>query len=73
MDEDAPLGQASQEVPSRTIRLEAGHTEPAGLAVILGAAVAGHSVLEDLVAGAGSLQLRGVCEVADNGDSRNVS
>lgn len=67
---DAPLGQAEEEVAARAF-CEARDAEPARLAVVLGPAVAGDRVLEDLAAAARGLQLGRVGEVADDGDARD--
>lgn len=63
-----PLLQALQKIAARAFGLKAGDAEPAGLAVVFGAAVGGDGVPEDLAAGAGGLQLGGVCEIAHDGD-----
>jgi len=70
---DEPLGQAPEEVPARALALEARNPEPAGLTVVLGPAVAGYGVLENLVPRASSLQLGRVREVTDDGDARDVA
>lgn len=64
------LGQAEEEVAARAL-CEARDAEPARLAVVLGPAVAGDGVLEDLAAAARGLQLGRVGEVADDGDTRD--
>jgi hypothetical protein len=64
-----PLGNRLKVVAARPLLLEAGDVEPAGCAVVAGARAAGDSVAEDLVAGAGGLELRGAGEVTHDGDS----
>lgn len=71
--ENAPLGQALEVVATGTGGLEAGNTEPAGLAVIPGPAVAGDGVLEHFVSRAGGLQLGRVGQVADDGDAGDAT
>lgn len=65
-----PLGK-SEEVVAATALEESSDAEPAGLAVIAGAAVAGDGVLDDLAAAAGGDNLGGVSEVADDGHAGN--
>lgn len=47
---------------------EASDSEPTGLAVVPGAAVAGHSVAEDFATGTGGVNLGGVGEITNDGD-----
>ena len=47
---------------------EASDSEPTGLAVVSGAAVAGDSVAEDLATSAGGVNLGGVGKITDDGD-----
>jgi hypothetical protein len=47
---------------------ETSDSEPTGLAVVAGSAVAGDSITEDLAAGAGGVNLGGVGEITDDGD-----
>jgi hypothetical protein len=63
----SPLGQAEHEVAAGAFS-KAGDTEPAGLAVVLGTGVAGDGVADDVAPATGLLQLRGVGEVANDGD-----
>lgn len=67
-ERNVPLGEAHEEVLAGTLS-EAGNAEPAGLAVVLGTAVASDSVLEDLAARVGGDDLGGVGEVANDADA----
>lgn len=65
-----PLGQAQQEVTARPLH-KGSDAEPARLAVVLGAAVAGDGVADELAAGGGLVHLGGVGQVADDVDPGN--
>ncbi|KAI9166738.1 Glutathione synthetase large chain [Paramyrothecium foliicola] len=64
---DAPLGQAQQVVAASGLGDEVGDAEPAGLAVVAGARVAGDGVADELAAVGAGVQLWGVGQVADDG------
>lgn len=66
--EYVPLGQVQHEVAGGAFG-EAGHAEPARLAVGGRAGVAGECVSDDLTAGARAGQLGRVSQVADDGDA----
>lgn len=66
-----PLGQVQHEVTAGAALGEGSDAEPAGLAVAAGAAVAGDSIANDFAAGRGLVKLRGIGQVADDGDSGN--
>lgn len=69
LDEDGgALRQVHKEVSGRALG-EAGDAEPAGLAVLAGAVVAGDGVADDLAVVAGGVELGRVREVANNGDA----
>lgn len=63
-----PLGQAQQEVARRALG-EGGDSEPAGLSVGGGTAVAGDGVADHLATVVGAANLGRVGQVADNGDA----
>lgn len=67
---NVPLGQGQEKVLAGPLD-EAGDAEPRGLAVVLGARVAGDGVLDNLAAGLGGDDLGGVGEVANDGDAGN--
>lgn len=68
---DSPLLQVLDEVSPRALRREGRDAEEADFLIaglIAGSAVARDAVADDLAAGAGGNELRGVGEVADEGD-----
>lgn len=63
-----PLGQTEKVVPLRTLS-ETGDAEPASLAVVARARVAGDSVPDELTPGAGGDELGSVSKITDDGDT----
>lgn len=72
LEHNVPAGKAEHEVTAGALS-KGSDAEPAGLAVLLGAAVAGDSISDNFAAGGGLVELRGVGEVADDGDLSNGS
>lgn len=70
---DIPFGQASQEVPAGALLNESSDSEPAGLAVIAGPAIAGDGIFDYITARAGGFELGRRGQVADQGDLGNIA